>query len=119
MAIFFHWSQATQDIWQTAFLKENAGSDFRSVDALGDVSEIEHAVVWAPPNGLLKQFPNLKYIFSIGAGVTHITLDPDWPKGVPVVGRGHVLSHHPLGAALSPPLRALSSVSGRKEMVAP
>ena len=85
MAIFFHWSQATQDIWQTAFLKENAGSDFRSVDALGDVSEIEHAVVWAPPNGLLKQFPNLKYIFSIGAGVTHITLDPDWPKGVPIV----------------------------------
>jgi len=85
MAIFFHWTQATEDIWRAAFSQLNAGSDFRSVDALGDLSEIEYAVVWAPPKGLLAQFPNLRYIFSIGAGVTHITLDPDWPSHVPIV----------------------------------
>ena len=42
-------------------------------------------MVWAPPGGRLKEFKNLKYIFSIGAGVTHITLDPDAPMDVPIV----------------------------------
>lgn len=85
MAIFFHWSQATPDIWRAAFEAENLTGDIRFADRLGDTADIEFAVVWAPPQGLLSRFENLKYVFSIGAGVTHITLDPDWPGQVPIV----------------------------------
>lgn len=85
MAIYFHWDQATDSVWQKAFTNAGSGNDLRYESNLGDLDEIEYAVVWAPPRGRLSQFPNLKYIFSIGAGVTHITLDPDAPLKVPIV----------------------------------
>lgn len=85
MAIYFHWDQATDSIWQQAFADANAGSDIRVEGALGNPEEVEFAVVWAPPAGRLAEFPNLKYIFSIGAGVTHITLDPSAPVHIPIV----------------------------------
>ncbi|MGI9435039.1 MAG: NAD(P)-dependent oxidoreductase, partial [Geminicoccaceae bacterium] len=85
MAIYFHWDQATDDIWQAAFEKAGIGTDIRREGDIGDPDEVEFAVVWAPPKGRLKDFSNLKYIFSIGAGITHITLDPDAPLDVPIV----------------------------------
>ena len=51
----------------------------------GDPAEIEFALVWAPPRGALRRFPNLRAIFSIGAGIDHLASDPDLPEGVPVV----------------------------------
>lgn len=85
MAILFHWDGATHGIWHDAFVAAGCGDDIRSLARPGDVAEIGHAVVWAPPAGALKAFPNLKYIYSIGAGVTHVTLDPEWPSHVPIV----------------------------------
>lgn len=54
-------------------------------DELSDPAAIEYAVVWQPPPGLLASLPNLKAIFSMGAGVDHILADPDLPSDVPVV----------------------------------
>ena len=51
----------------------------------GDPAEIDYALVWMPPEGELKSYPNLKAIFSIGAGIDHLASDPDLPEGVPVV----------------------------------
>ena len=85
MAILFHWSDATPGIWLDAFRTANCGTDIRTFESPGNREEIEFAVVWAPPPGQLKNLPGLKYIFSIGAGVTHITLDPEWPAEVPIV----------------------------------
>lgn len=51
----------------------------------GDPAEIDYALVWQPPKGELKRYPNLKAIFSVGAGVDHLASDPDLPAGVPVV----------------------------------
>jgi glyoxylate/hydroxypyruvate reductase A len=45
---------------------------------------IEYAVVWKHPPGALSKLPNLKIIFSVGAGVDHIFADPDLPD-VPIV----------------------------------
>jgi glyoxylate/hydroxypyruvate reductase A len=45
---------------------------------------IEYAVVWRHRPGVLSKLPNLKVIFSIGAGVDHIFADPDVPD-VPIV----------------------------------
>ncbi len=51
----------------------------------GDPAEIDYALVWQPPEGELKRYPNLKAIFSVGAGIDHLASDPDLPEGVPVV----------------------------------
>src|SRR5262249_29069945 len=52
---------------------------------LGDPAEIEAALVWRPPPGLLKTLPKLRLILSLGAGVDHVLADPALPPGVPVV----------------------------------
>ena len=41
---------------------------------------IAYAVVWKHRPNLLSTLPNLKAIFSIGAGVDHIFVDPGLPK---------------------------------------
>jgi glyoxylate/hydroxypyruvate reductase A len=51
----------------------------------GDVNEVEFAVVWKHPRGILKKYPNLKAILSLGAGVDHIISDPDLPEGLPII----------------------------------
>jgi len=43
----------------------------------GTDPSISYAVLWRYPHGLLKRLPNLKLIFSAGAGVDHIMTDPD------------------------------------------
>lgn len=51
----------------------------------GEADEnIDYAVVWKHPHGLLAKLPKLKAIFSVGAGVDHVMSDPDLPD-VPVV----------------------------------
>jgi glyoxylate/hydroxypyruvate reductase A len=50
----------------------------------GDVADIAYACVWRPPHGLLATLPNLKAIFSLGAGVDHLWGDPALPE-VPIV----------------------------------
>lgn len=49
-----------------------------------DDATIHYAVVWKHRPGVLSTLPNLKAIFSIGAGVDHIFADPDVPD-VPIV----------------------------------
>lgn len=54
-------------------------------DETVDPAAVDYAVVWHPPRGLLASLPNLKAIFSMGAGVDHLASDPDLPRDVPVV----------------------------------
>ena len=51
---------------------------------VGDPNDIEVALVWKPPPGVLSRFPNLKLIASLGMGVDHILSDPELPPGVPI-----------------------------------
>ena len=48
------------------------------------VDEIAYACAWRSPHGTLAGFPNLKAIFSLGAGVDHLLGDPTLPA-VPIV----------------------------------
>ena len=50
-----------------------------------DPAEIGYAVSFRPPPGLLKSLPNLKAVFSLGAGVDGLLLDPDFPKDKPLI----------------------------------
>jgi glyoxylate/hydroxypyruvate reductase A len=47
--------------------------------------DIDYTLSFRPPPGLLKTLPNLKTIFSLGAGVDAFLADPDFPKAVPLV----------------------------------
>ncbi|WP_045047973.1 2-hydroxyacid dehydrogenase [Rouxiella chamberiensis] len=47
-------------------------------------AEVEYLVVWMPPEGLAQRFPQLKVLFSIGAGVDQFDLGA-LPAGLPVV----------------------------------
>ena len=50
---------------------------------LGPLEDIDAAVCWYPPEGLLARLPRLRLIQSVGAGIDHITADPALPE-VPV-----------------------------------
>ncbi len=59
----------------------------RPVFVWPDVPEPEavgYALGWKPPPGVLAALPNLKVIFSLGAGVDHLIFQPDLPD-VPIV----------------------------------
>ena len=81
--------------------------EVRIAPDLGKIEEIEYALAWQPPKGLLQSLPNLRLIVSVGAGVDALLADPSLPA-VPMVrfvdpdltGRMteyialHVLYHH-------------------------
>ena len=47
--------------------------------------QVDYALAWQPEPGRLASFPNLRLILSAAAGADHITADPDWPRGTPLV----------------------------------
>jgi len=52
---------------------------------VGNIDDIEYVLVWKPDHGFLATLPNLKVIYSVGAGIDHLAADPDLPKHIPVV----------------------------------
>jgi glyoxylate/hydroxypyruvate reductase A len=44
-----------------------------------DAASVEFAMTWYHPPGSLAQYPNLKAVFSMGAGVDHLFRDPNLP----------------------------------------
>jgi glyoxylate/hydroxypyruvate reductase A len=53
-------------------------------EQVGDPADIHYACVWNPPAGLLAEFPNLRAVFSLGAGADELLADPNVPD-VPIV----------------------------------
>lgn len=52
---------------------------------LGDTADVDIALVWQPPPGALKNFPNLKAVINLGAGIDAILADRTYPRGVALV----------------------------------
>ena len=50
-----------------------------------DPAAIVYAAAWKQPDGAFAGLPNLKAIFSLGAGVDHLFKDSRLPAGIPVV----------------------------------
>jgi glyoxylate/hydroxypyruvate reductase len=70
--------------WARIFAEQAPDLEFRMWPEVGDPAVVDYAVVWAPPPGFLESFPNLKVIFSTGAGVDHIDFSA-LPDNVPIV----------------------------------
>lgn len=72
------------DWWVEHLTARVPGLEVRHWPEVGVEDEIDYALVWKPVLGDLKRYANVKAIFSIGAGVDHIFVDPDLPAGVPI-----------------------------------
>lgn len=88
MALLFSSKNDDVERWRKILGIELPDLDFRiwtpDGNNIGDPEEIEYVLAWEPKVGAFKNLPNLKYIFSLGAGVDHLT-SKDLPKNVPVV----------------------------------
>lgn len=85
MALLFKSDIDRAELWVPALKKWLPGLEVRVWPDLGDKAAIDYALVWKPAPGLLASLPNLKAIFSLGAGIDHLASDPQLPAGVPVV----------------------------------
>lgn len=84
MAILLLISDMVPEEWDDSIARLSESRTVRVWPYLNDPAEIEYAIVWKPPRGALRGFPNLQVIFSMGAGVDHLLGDPDLPE-VPIV----------------------------------
>lgn len=70
--------------WDRALRRELPDLNVRCWPDHGNPADIDYALIWAAPDELLHELPNLRAVFSIGAGVDHL-LDGAVPVGVPIV----------------------------------
>jgi glyoxylate/hydroxypyruvate reductase A len=72
--------------WTAAMRQADTARDIRVwPDRLGRLDEIDYAICWLPPPGIIRSFSKLKIIFSLGAGIDAILSDPTLPAGIPIV----------------------------------
>jgi glyoxylate/hydroxypyruvate reductase A len=70
--------------WKKFFGEAAPDIAFRVWPETGDLAEIEYVVAWQAPADLLASLPNLKVLFSSGAGVDHVDFG-SVPPGVTIV----------------------------------
>src|SRR5258708_9545098 len=85
MALLFQSSIDSAERWSAELHRLLPDLEIRVWPQIGKAGEIDVALVWRPPAGLLASLPNLKLIAALGAGVDHVLADPLIPAGVPVV----------------------------------
>ena len=73
------------DLWRDCLAKEMPELEFRAYPDVGDPREIDYALVYWPPHGLIASLPNVKAALSIAAGCDHILADPQLPPHLPIV----------------------------------
>jgi glyoxylate/hydroxypyruvate reductase A len=85
VALLFKSSYDDSPAWAQYLSEHISDLEVRSWHNVGNPEEIEFALVWKPESGYLRQYRNLRVIFSLGAGVDHIFADPLLPKNIPIV----------------------------------
>jgi glyoxylate/hydroxypyruvate reductase A len=71
--------------WKKIFEAEFGPIDFRTTKGgLGNTNDIDIALAWKPPAGLLATLKNLKMVVSLGMGVDHLLADNLVPEGVAI-----------------------------------
>lgn len=72
-------------VWRDALERAMPALEVRVWPHAGNRRDIEYAAVWKPPADSMHELPNLRAIFSLGAGVDHLFAGTQLPEGVPVV----------------------------------
>ena len=84
MTLLFKCDHTEPGPWLAALAEQMPGREVRVFPEVGASEDIEYALVYEPPPGLLASLPNLKAIFSLWAGVDHLASDPELPP-LPVI----------------------------------
>lgn len=84
MALLFLSKIDRAEWWRQELGRRVPDLEVRVWPETGAHEDIEFALVWRPPKGELGRYPNLKAIFSLGAGVDHLLVDLNLPPGVPI-----------------------------------
>lgn len=84
MTLLFKCDMTDPEPWLAALAKQLPDREIRIFPNLEPREEIEFALVYEPPAGLLASLPNLTAIFSLWAGIDHFGSDPELPS-VPVI----------------------------------
>lgn len=73
------------DSWISALKKAAPAIEVYRHQQIADKGSVTFALAWAHPPGIFSQYPNLKCISSMGAGVDHLLSDPDIPENIHIV----------------------------------
>lgn len=71
-------------VWKDALLEQDPGMEVEIYPEVRKPKEVEFALTWRHPHGALQEYPNLKVIASMGAGIDHIMKDPQLPEDVDI-----------------------------------
>jgi glyoxylate/hydroxypyruvate reductase A len=83
-ALLFQPSGYRHEIWTDHLRRLMPDLDIRTSEDDGRTADIIYCVAWKPKPGSLQRYPNLKVVFSMGAGVDGIVADATYPKHVPL-----------------------------------
>ena len=84
MTILFHCKFSNSSEWKRKIKKKFKNKNIISVYDKNKFKNVDIAIIWNLPNQILNKLPNLKIIYSLGAGVDHILKLTDY-KGTPIV----------------------------------
>ena len=84
MSLIFCSRTDDPDEWRAEFAEAMPDLEFRVWPDVGAREAVEIALVWDPMEDRLLDFPNLKLIASLGAGVDHLLAATTLPEGVPM-----------------------------------
>ncbi len=82
MALLFYSNEDDPEAWRQELQRRIPDLDFRLWPAVGEPRDIDVALVWQPPPGLLAGLPRLRAVLSLGAGIDSLLADatlPDLP----------------------------------------
>ncbi len=84
--ILFYLDEPGKDVWRPAFEAAMPGVDFRDYPDWGSPDDgPAYAFAWEPELGLIAKYSNIVAVFSLGAGVDHITRDTSIPTDLPII----------------------------------
>lgn len=84
--ILFYLDEPGKAVWRPAFEAAIPGVDFRDFPDWGSPEDgPAYAFAWEPELGLIAKYPNIRAVFSLGAGVDHLTRDPSLPADLPII----------------------------------
>jgi len=70
--------------WVEALKELEPGINLSVYPEVQEPEKIKYVISWKHPRGIFKKYPNIKVIASMGAGVDHITSDPEIPHSVDI-----------------------------------
>ena len=82
MALLLIRNDKNYDSWIKALNAEDPEITVHTPETVKNPSDIQMAITWKAPHGAFENYPQLKVVGSMGAGVDHLFEDPSLPQDV-------------------------------------